>query len=306
MKAFLMYRDRDSDPDEKLPPNADALIQDLEPNTLREAMARGDEFVFAICRQALLTGLDDPEAIRYRQDILRDCLKNAAVVRELYEIPIEAMVNKRKSYLGIFSLHCASGVLSNAIRLLEMFVELLRKLRRIADEHAESLQSEGFRRFFAMIARELDDEYFAAVDTHLKALRFRGGVLLSAQLGQGNEGTGYVLHKSPRRQAWVKQVLTARSPSYGFSIDSRDDHGARALSELRDRGIDLVANAAAQSADHIDSFRKMLRIELAFYIGCLNLYERLAELEEPIAFPVPVDGSRRRYSFTGHTTPAWR
>ncbi len=299
MKAFLMYRDRDFDPDEKLPPNADALMQDLELNTLLEAMARGDEFVFAICRQALLTGLDDPEAIRYRQDILRDCLKNAAVVRELYQIPIEAMVNKRKSYLGIFSIHYASGVLSNAIRLLEMFVELLRKLRRIADEHAESFQSEGFRRFFAMIARELDDDYSAVVDTHLKALRFRGGVLLSAQLGQGNEGTGYVLRKPPRRQAWVKEVLTARSPSYGFSIDPRDDHGARALSELRDRGIDLVANAAAQSADHIDSFLKMLRIELAFYIGCLNLYERLTELGEPIAFPVPVDAGRRRHSFTG-------
>ncbi|MCL6431412.1 MAG: DNA mismatch repair protein MutS [Anaerolineae bacterium] len=299
MKAFLMYRDRDFDPDEKLPPNADALMQDLELNTLLEAMARGDEFVFAICRQALLTGLDDPEAIRYRQDILRDCLKNAAVVRELYQIPIEAMVNKRNSYLGIFSIHYASGVLSNAIRLLEMFVELLRKLRRIADEHAESFQSEGFRRFCAMIAGELDDDCFVVVDTHLKALRFRGGVLLSAQLGQGNEGTGYVLRKPPRRQAWVKEVLTPRSPSYGFSIDPRDDHGARALSELRDRGIDLVANAAAQSADHIDSFLKMLRIELAFYIGCLNLYERLTELGEPIAFPVPVDAGRRRHSFTG-------
>ena len=48
--------------------------------------------------------------------------------------------------------------------------------------------------------------------------------------------------------------------------------GSKALSELKDRGINLVANALAQSADHIDSFFKMLRIELAFYIGCLNLY----------------------------------
>jgi hypothetical protein len=42
---------------------------------------------------------------------------------------------------------------------------------------------------------------------------------------------------------------------------------ARALSELKDRGIHLVANAMAQSADHVLSFFEMLRTELAFYMG---------------------------------------
>ncbi len=179
-----------------------------------------------------------------------------------------------------------------------MFVELLKKLRKIADEHAGRFESEGFRRFFAMIAQELDDDYFAVVDAHLKALQFRRGVLLSAQLGQGNEGTSYVLRK-PHAKRWVERVLTQRSPTYTFSIDPRDEGGTRAISDLRDRGLDPVANAAAQSADHIDSFFKMLRIELAFYIGCLNLHEQLVRLDEPVAFPQPVDSGERRHSFTG-------
>ncbi len=33
-------------------------------------------------------------------------------------------------------------------------------LRAIADEHATNFRSEGFARFFAMLARELDDDYF--------------------------------------------------------------------------------------------------------------------------------------------------
>ena len=300
MKAFLMYRDRDFDPKQKPPSNEQALTQDLELNTLFEAMARGDEFLFTMARRAVLTSLHDPEAIRYRQDILRDCLRNGAVVRELYQIPIESIRNKRSRYLGIFGSYYPSGILSSAVQMLEMFVELLKKLKRIADEHADGFESEGFRRFFAMIAQELDDDYFAVVDAHLKALRFRNGVLLSAQLGQGNEGANYVLRKPHRKQQnWVRQVLTQRSPVYTFSIHPRDDHGARALSDLRDRGIDLVANAAAQSAEHIDSFFNMLRIELAFYVGCLNLHEQLAQLGEPVSFPLPVDSSARRHSFTG-------
>jgi DNA mismatch repair ATPase MutS len=97
----------------------------------------------------------------------------------------------------------------------------------------------------------------------------------------------------------MKRVFAKKSPVYSFTIHPRDDHGARALGELKDRGINLVANAVAQSADHIDSFFKMLRIELAFYIGCLNLYEQLAQMGEPVSFPLPVAPNERRHSCKG-------
>ena len=87
MKVFLMYRDRDLDPKQKLPSNEQALTQDLELTTLFDAMALGDKFLLEVAKQAVLSGLSDPDAIRYRQDILKDCLKNAAVVRDIYQIP---------------------------------------------------------------------------------------------------------------------------------------------------------------------------------------------------------------------------
>jgi DNA mismatch repair ATPase MutS len=297
MKAFLMYRDRDFDPKEALPANQEALTQDLELNTLFRAMSGGDRFLLDIARQAVLSSLRDPQAIRYRQDILRDCLKNGAVIRELYQIPLESIRNKREKYLGLFGVHYPRSLLGSAVKLIEMFVELLKKLRKIADAHAAEFESEGFRRFFAMIEEELDDAYLAEVDEQVAALQFRKGVLLSAQLGPGNEGADYMLRKPGRPQHWVKQVLTQQSPSHSFSIHPRDDHAARALADIRDRGMNLVANAAAQSAEHMDSFFNMLRIELAFYVGCLNLYEQLAGLDEPICFPDPAVSAERRHSF---------
>ena len=84
-----------------------------------------------------------------------------------------------------------------------------------------------------------------------------------------------------------------------FSLDPRDEPGTRALEELRSRGISLVATALAQSADHVRSFFDMLRAELAFYIGCLNLSEQLGRKGEPTCFPIPVLPEERRLSFRG-------
>ncbi len=86
--------------------------------------------------------------------------------------------------------------------------------------------------------------------------------------------------------------MTPRPPAYTFHLQPRDESGANALGELRDRGLNLVANALAQSNDHILSFFAMLRTELAFYVGCLNLREQLAKKGQPICFS-DACGSRR-------------
>ncbi len=297
MKVFLMFPNQDFNLKAELPAQADALMQDLQLDILLDAMAAGDLFLRNIAKVALLSSLEDPEIIRYRQAILQDCLKNPDLVRELYQIPVQALINKQKQWLGIFSLY-PSSILSSAVELLEMFVGLLRKMRRIADESTGQFESAGFQRFFDMIKQELDEAYFLEVENHLKELHFREGVLISAELGMGNEGHNYILRKPKRQKGdWMKRVFSRRSPVYSFSIPPRDDHGAKAIGELRDRGINSVANAVAQSANHIDSFLNVLRVELGFYIGCLNLAERLAEIGEPITFPQASPTTVRNHTF---------
>lgn len=298
MKVALMFQDRDYELPRKLPPNADALIQDLELQTLFKAMTRGDRFLDEVLPQMFLTSLHDPDAIRYRQEILKDCLKNPVVVREIYNIALESIEYKRREWLGIFSSY-PSGILSNAVRMLQVFIQLLRKLRAIADEHASKFDSPGFQAFFARIKTDLDEAFFADVQQHLKTLRFRDGVLVSARLGPGNEGASYVLREPINgRQPRLMQILSPKLRGHTFCINPRDEHGARFLGELRDRGINLVANAVAQSANHVDGFLKALQLELALYIGCLNLQERLSELGQPICIPEVAALTARRHCFT--------
>jgi Mismatch repair ATPase (MutS family) len=303
MKAFLMYKDRDFHLEQAAPSHAQTLIQDLELNTLFGAMALHDEFLFEVAKKAVLSSVSDLATIRYRQDILKDCLKNHIVVRDMYNIAVEAIENEKKHYFGLLTRY-PSWILRRSVDVLQMFAGLLKKLRDIADNQADEFASEGFGTFFAMLEKELDDEYFACIQEHLCDLKFPDGVLVSAELGQGNEGAGYILRKPkdglPKgNQHWLQRLLNRRRDEYTVWIAERDESGARALSELRDRGINLVANALAQSADHILSFFTMLRTELAFYVGCLNLYSRLAQIGGPSCFPLPAALGDRRHSFEG-------
>jgi DNA mismatch repair ATPase MutS len=294
MKAFLMYHDRDFDPQQPLPWNADALTQDLELTTLFTAMARDDKFLCDIVRVAVLSGLEnDLDTIRYRQSVLQDCLNNAALIREMYALAVEAIDGEKKMFWGAFSKY-PNSILHRGVDLLQLFVTMLQRLRDLAEKHQDSFVSEGFTRLFAMLQHELSAEYFASIQDHLTQLQFRHGVLISAELGQGNKGTNYVLRKgADANQNWLERLLGPKPPSFTVYIADRDDAGTRAQSELRDRGINLVANALAQSTDHILSFFSMLRIELAFYVGCLNLHEQLSQKGEPVCFPTPRSADKR-------------
>jgi len=64
-------------------------------------------------------------------------------------------------------------------------------------------QLEGHDDAFATLPPNSDDEYFQTIDDHLKRLKFRDGTLISAALGKGNKGVGYVLRApSNTKRSW--------------------------------------------------------------------------------------------------------
>jgi DNA mismatch repair ATPase MutS len=282
-----------------LPWNEEALTQDLGLDVLVNAMALGDNFLFEVAKVALLSSVTDLETILYRQHVLSDCLKNAQIVREIYQLAVEAIEGERKNYWSFWSRYPAS-ILHRAVDVLQMFVGMLKKLRGIADRHADQFESAGFLKLFAMLRAELSDEYFARIEEHLRQLKFRGGVLISAELGKGNKGKNYALRKPHEdKRSWITRLLAEKPPSYTYQLAPRDEAGAQALAALNNRGVNLVANALAQSTDHILNFCQMLRTEVAFYIGCLNLHARLRQMGEPTCLPVPTRAGERGLSFAG-------
>jgi MutS domain V len=301
MKAHLLYEAQDFDFEAGLPPGHEAVIQDLELTTLLRAMASGDKFLAEVSTKVLLASLDDPQAIRYRQQVLADCLTEPAVIREMYAVAVGALQDKRNLWWGGYGgrYQSPSSNLLGAVGHLEGYVARLRQLRKIADDHAAKFRSQGMKTLFATLQRELDDEYFEEISYHLKQLRFRAGVLISAELARDNSGINFVLRAGgDARRPWKERLGIGPRSSYSFTLPPRDEAGSQILADLTGRGVNLVANAAAQSADHIGSYFTMLRVELGFYVSCLNLADRLAAKKVPTAVPEPAQPSSFTFSCT--------
>ena len=300
MKVYLLHQAQDFDFGTALPPGHEELIQDLELTTLLRAMALGDDFLFDVSQKVLLASLHKPEAIRYRQRVLADCLAQPGVIQEMYAVAVGALQAKRHLWGGYGgSYQTPSSNLSGAVSHLEAYVTRLRQLRQIADDHADKFRSDGLRALFATLQRELDDEYFDEISYHLKQLRFRAGVLISAELARDNSGINFVLREpADARRSWKERLRISPRSAYSFTLSPRDEAGGQILADLTSRGINLVADAAAQSADHIGSYFTMLRAELGFYVSCLNLAGRLAAKGVPTSFPEPAQPSPLMFSCT--------
>lgn len=318
MRSLLMYEDRDFDPDQAfadlmyryrrpgkqqpLPSHQQDLIQDLELNTIIEAMADGDEFLSEVVRDALLSGLrNNVRTVVYRQGVLKDCMKEQTVIRQLHAVAVEAIEQTKRKWWSLSSSSShPSSLIYDAIQILEGLSSALRNLRTIAVVHGARFESKAFANLFSALANQLSDDYLALIQASLTEVRFRKGVLLSAKLGEWNESTGLVLHKlHDRGENWLQRTFGKGPPAYTFRLHERDHAGGKILSDMRNRGISRIAAVLAQSADHVLGFFKMLRTELAFYVGCLNLHDRLAAKGEPVCFPTPTAPGERKRRFRG-------
>ena len=303
MRARLMFADRDFRTDRVPRVGEDELIADLELETLWAAMAQGDPVIRDASRAAILDGLTDPDQIRYRQQILADCLAKPDLIRELYSLATQAVADEKQVFRGFFNTH-GEGRIRRSIKVLELFDERLKRLRAIADSESTEVRSEGFTRFLGMIRHELDEDYFRQVENHLRRLSFRGGVLATARLGKHGQGIDYVLHE-PQRDHRILRFLapTVKRPNFSYKVPARDEGGGQAMGALRDRVLTLVADAIGESSDHITQFFIALRVELGFYVGCLNLHDQLTAKNEPLTMPDPHPANTRIRNAVGLYDP---
>jgi hypothetical protein len=220
-------RERQREPGSLLAPtgNDAVLTQDLELRMLWNAMAAGGEFLFEMAKRAVLSSLTDPDAIVYRQQVLADCLEHPEVIRQLYQLAVEALENERTTG-GLWSLASPDRILSRSVQVLKLQVGVLRRLRQIAEQQAASFRSEGFTRFFAMLAAELADDYLQVVEHHLRELEFRHGVFESAELAKASRAAA----TSSGRHASSAEPSGSRSGTAQPAIASRSHPATRTAS----------------------------------------------------------------------------
>lgn len=301
MRVLLMHPSEDFDPDRELAPESEGLVEDLGLAPLLSAMSGGDKFLATVCKAALLSPLGQPADIAYRQEALADSLAHPEFARGVYSLTSEALeVHKKVVSWGLTpspeSLHYMS------VHALELLLGYLERLRAVAEQHGQDMVSPAFSRLCGLILKELDDSYLKRLGGHLDALQLRPGLWMSARLGRANKGTGYVLHRAP--EPAKRSRRPRRGPTgHTITIPDGDDARVRDLGELKAKGITVVANTLARCVEHVVSFFRALRSELAFYIGCDNLHACLVAKGEPLCTPQAMPASAQGFSATGLYDP---
>lgn len=284
MKVHLMYTDRDFDPSAALPLQTDDLIQDLQLDPLLDTMGGGDKFVRDMGRTALMTGLGTPEQIRYRHEVLLDCQHNRDIVEEMYTIALEILADEKSVYRTLLFARWESTLHASG-SLLELFLGHLTRLRAIADAAAGRFSSSGFLAMFDLIREELDDAWLQSTAEHLRRLRFKEGLLLSASLGETNTATDFVVRTPDPTKIGFFRRTPMRRPTHSLMIPERDMAGHQALSDLRDGALRTSSRAASEAVDHVVDFATVLLQELGFYRAALHLRDALERVGQPVCFP---------------------
>lgn len=263
-------------------PDRDTIVDDLGLESIFDAMSGGDKVVREVAQVVLPATVSDPSVIAHRQAVLSDCLENRTAVRRLFEIASDAAEVKTWG---------TGGQPRSALRLslepLQELISHLRRLRTHCDGYRSDFRSEGFTTLFSDVADQLDDDYLDTIESFLPELQFFDGVLVSAGLGTGNKATDFALHQLPAKQGRRRFGLE-RQNGLAVALPEHTEESIRTVNELAGRGLKAAADAVSRSASHVHVFFRSLRAELAFYIGCLNLAERLS-VSVPICFPTVVE-----------------
>lgn len=291
MKVNLMYQEQDFVFNEKERQD-DTLIKDLELDRILEVMSGKDLYVKAVCTKVLLTPLATMEEINFRQEIARDCLEHPEEVRQLYAF-CDKLDEKKRAVWGILSSVYSSATFSNAVEIVQIYMNGFKKICCMIDQKIQYFHSKGFLNFSASMKEELPDEYIEDTFKLLKELKNEKEMYISAQFGENLQGVFYTYRRKTKSDTYLRWLI---APVY--TIADRDERGEEDISRRKDKAIDEAANALAQTAEHMEHFFEQLKCETAFYVGIINLYENIKKLGLPFCFPEMTDPCEKTRSWT--------
>jgi hypothetical protein len=267
---------------------SDDLRADLELNCILEHMSGGSKIIYDACEDALLRPLRTAETIKYRQEALKDALNNPQDVRQLYLI--SAGTDQFSRYRP--SASDMTGSFADAVALIRMYMKLLQDCRAVADQKLPAFKSEAFRGLLEMLRRELDDDFFIRVQDLLEEVKDSNNLLISARLGSNLQLEGYRLRRK-EKGFWLHWKL-----ALSHNADpEKNPAGVGDLFKRRERAIIEATNVLAQSTRFLETFFNNLRQELAFYVGCLSLTDKLRAIGLTFCVPslLPADGRQRAW-----------
>ncbi len=296
MKVRLLHPDRDAELHAPLSDGDEDLVADLDLTAVLDVMIP-DRQLSDIPR-TVLRPLTDPREIRWRQQVAADAIADPAAMRGLFDLAGRALESQRGSWM--YSARTADSLLSSSLFALNAVIPSMRELARVARRQLPTAISPGLTALYERLIEELDATYLDEVEAMLSQLRFPGGMVAQAVVtGTAMVGALELLAPRTGRRTWRETLGLGVQGRFRFTIAERDDAGARALSELRDDALFDVSTVLAEAAHHVKSFFRQLQWETGFYVGCVQLQQRLDSAGVQRCWPEPLTSTDGILETTG-------
>lgn len=281
-------------------------------------------------QKTLMTLLTDVDTLSYRHTVLEDCLIHSDFASELKRLL--PMIRGLHEYVSdIRARKNEISIVLSRLTELENYVECVQTLHALLKMNAPNLKSTGWASLYQQVDERINAPLFAQMAEELPALRANVREVVSVTIGVNLspdlKPIGATLlslnktrFKGPRffRKLWgddteERGISTLRESPEAYRF--REDSVMAERREMLDR---LAANAlfgdlarilndvvrpignALQKYTRVNSaFLRAIEPEIAFYVGAVELIQRLRTQGLPMTTPKILPQSERKLSATG-------
>lgn len=325
MIAGLLYKDKDWI-NVKRYDDDKTIVSDLHLSTIFRICAQkviwkdgnvekvlgADEFIEQTMRQVIMVPLRSKEEVQYRQDVIRDFLKEPEMAAQLYETTTG--MKKAWDMLGRrekgHQEKDAAGEMMTKIKVIGMLLNTLSKVKGILEQNEKKFTSEGLKALMARIREELskdkeerirkaiDDLSFFVVGEEREERMKRGNVcvphiVLGCNIGESLRFDSYRLEEL--------QSIDKKFHKPGGFLSKMDDYKSKMAPDsiqlnqnpmleeqcayLERIMVSYLCDSLSGFVDEIGSFFDQLQKQVAFMIGIYNLQDHMKRYDMYMCFP---------------------
>ncbi len=326
LNAYLLYKDKEFSKADFYQDSA-GMVTDLGLKVLFEnaaiskearnvkgaQRAEADEDIRKAMQRVMMTPLATREELEYRQNVLKDFLNNPEFTERFYSITKALMEQWRK--LGKKERDKGgnantSRTLLYEVRLINLFLDGLTKLKKLCVGYSTSFHSEGLLRFCEMIMESYEDEWESKVRQIMGDLRFfcddedvnvkhyYNKTTQPSIIMECVPGSGLKLEHMKLEQLGTRDVKISRHTASKTLLDRvkvslskepmtiiTDEQTLDNLEQLKVAAVGHVYDYMQGFSKNCKKFFEILLVQSAFYVGCVNLYERCQQIGLPVCYP---------------------
>ena len=318
MKTCLLYKDKEyiENTDKK------NTYDDLWFLTIINNLCVYDKYIKAIyedCENLIST---DINTIKYRQDILKDFIRNKNVMVNYYSFLSDLLTLFYNNRYEI-KLNEITESFNACMRIMPDLLMALENMSRYFTEYRPLFKSEGLINFIDRFLKIFTLDYVKELREVYETLKFPRGMFCVASLDENLNPGNYELYDVIEDKKELKKELKSTGialrnkisifPEYELVIKEHnkwkrakvlENPRATASSESvyikeTDKALLSIAPSFINVIDDIVRYLKQTRKEMAFYIGGINLYDKIMKLNLPICNPIPHEINERVFKCNG-------